>query len=97
MPVGFELAFGSLLEKAWNLGIGDPQDSPVLQEIYTQRNLKLKSCSIIHILGYNYVFYFPYSYLLTLMLCEIRIPKDILQKVPTVLLFSLEVMYRYYL
>lgn len=30
MPVGFELAFGSLLEKAWNLGIGVPQDSPVL-------------------------------------------------------------------
>ncbi|XP_044485621.1 (-)-kolavenyl diphosphate synthase TPS28, chloroplastic-like isoform X2 [Mangifera indica] len=43
MPIGFEVAFPSLLEIARSLGIQvpEPDDSPVLQKIYTKRNLKL--------------------------------------------------------
>ncbi|KAM7253951.1 hypothetical protein ACFE04_031633 [Oxalis oulophora] len=63
MPIGFEVAFPSLLEIARSLNIDVPQDSPVLQEIYERRNLKLT-----------------------------RIPKEILHKVPTTLLHSLEGM-----
>lgn len=40
MPIGFEVAFPSLLELSRNLGIEVP-DSPFLKEIYRQRNLKL--------------------------------------------------------
>ncbi|KAL6339653.1 hypothetical protein AAG906_034738 [Vitis piasezkii] len=43
MPIGFEVAFPSLLEIAEDMGIEVPDDSPVLQEIYAQRDLKLKS------------------------------------------------------
>ncbi|KAL6339780.1 hypothetical protein AAG906_034866 [Vitis piasezkii] len=64
MPIGFEVAFPSLLEIAEDMGIEVPDDSPVLQEIYAQRDLKLKSW----------------------------IPKDIMHRVPTTLLFSLEGM-----
>lgn len=63
MPIGFEVAFPSLLEIAEDMGIEVPDDSPVLQEIYAQRDLKLK-----------------------------KIPKDIMHRVPTTLLFSLEGM-----
>ncbi|KAF2321639.1 hypothetical protein GH714_000826 [Hevea brasiliensis] len=41
MPIGFEVAFPSLLELARKLDIEVPEDSPVLQEIYASRNLKL--------------------------------------------------------
>ncbi|KAH7863456.1 hypothetical protein Vadar_017731 [Vaccinium darrowii] len=58
----FEIAFPALIEKAKKLDIQVP-DSPVLQEIYARRNLKL-----------------------------IRIPRDIMHKVPTTLLHSLEGM-----
>ena len=40
MPIGFEVAFPSLLEIAQKLGIEVP-DSPFLKEIYKQRNVKL--------------------------------------------------------
>ncbi|KAM7527190.1 hypothetical protein LguiB_030600 [Lonicera macranthoides] len=64
MPIGFEVAFPSLLEIARKLGIEVfPEESPVLQEIYARRNVKLT-----------------------------RIPKDIMHRVPTTLLHSLEGM-----
>ncbi|KDP21454.1 hypothetical protein JCGZ_21925 [Jatropha curcas] len=63
MPIGFEVAFPSLIELASKLDIEVPEDSPVLQQIYASRNLKLK-----------------------------KIPKDIMHKVPTTLLHSLEGM-----
>ncbi|KAM3373697.1 ent-copalyl diphosphate synthase 5 [Capsicum galapagoense] len=63
MPIGFEVAFPSLIEIAKKLGIDIPYDSPVLQDIYARRQLKLT-----------------------------RIPKDIMHKVPTTLLHSLEGM-----
>ncbi|KAG5567579.1 hypothetical protein RHGRI_002949 [Rhododendron griersonianum] len=62
MPIGFEVAFPSLIERARKLDIQVPDDSdPILQEIYARRNLKLT-----------------------------RIPKDIMHKVATTLLHSLE-------
>ncbi|MCD9558859.1 Gly-Xaa carboxypeptidase [Datura stramonium] len=41
MPIGFEVAFPSLIEIAKKLAIDIPYDSPVLQEIYARRQLKL--------------------------------------------------------
>lgn len=42
MPIGFEVAFPSLIERARKLDIQVPDDSdPILQEIYARRNLKL--------------------------------------------------------
>ncbi|XP_024017389.1 ent-copalyl diphosphate synthase, chloroplastic [Morus notabilis] len=41
MPIGFEVAFPSLLEKARTINLEVPDDSPVLQEIYARRDLKL--------------------------------------------------------
>lgn len=41
MLVGFEVAFPSLIEIAQRLDIEVPDDLPVLQEIYAQRNVKL--------------------------------------------------------
>ncbi|XP_057474257.1 ent-copalyl diphosphate synthase 1-like [Actinidia eriantha] len=41
MPIGFEVAFPSLIEIARKLDIQVPIDSPILQEIYARRNLKL--------------------------------------------------------
>lgn len=41
MPIGFEVAFPSLIEIGKKLGIDFPYDSPVLQEIYARRTLKL--------------------------------------------------------
>ncbi|XP_055831297.1 ent-copalyl diphosphate synthase 1 [Solanum dulcamara] len=63
MPIGFEVAFPSLIEIAKKLDLDIPYDSPVLQDIYARRQLKLT-----------------------------RIPKDIMHKVPTTLLHSLEGM-----
>nr|XP_010918399.1 ent-copalyl diphosphate synthase 1, chloroplastic isoform X2 [Elaeis guineensis] len=63
MPIGFEIAFPSLLEIAKSLGLELPYDDPALQDIYASRNLKLK-----------------------------RIPKDVMHKLPTTLLHSLEGM-----
>ncbi|XP_038973217.1 ent-copalyl diphosphate synthase 1, chloroplastic-like [Phoenix dactylifera] len=63
MPIGFEIAFPSLLEIAKALGLELPYDDPALQDIYASRNLKLK-----------------------------RIPNDVLHKLPTSLLYSLEGM-----
>ncbi|XP_010522728.1 PREDICTED: ent-copalyl diphosphate synthase, chloroplastic [Tarenaya hassleriana] len=63
MPIGFEVAFPSLLDIARRLDIDVPYDSPVLQEIHSKKNLKLT-----------------------------RIPKEIMHKVPTTLLHSLEGM-----
>jgi ent-copalyl diphosphate synthase len=42
MPIGFEVAFPSLLAIAKELDIEVPDDSTFLQEIYARRNLKLK-------------------------------------------------------
>ncbi|KAK4376276.1 hypothetical protein RND71_006953 [Anisodus tanguticus] len=63
MPIGFEVAFPSLIEIAKKLCIDIPYDSPFLQDIYARRQLKLT-----------------------------RIPKEIMHKVPTTLLHSLEGM-----
>ncbi|XP_059437066.1 (-)-kolavenyl diphosphate synthase TPS28, chloroplastic-like [Corylus avellana] len=63
MTIGFEVAFPSLLEIARSLNIEVADDSPVLQEIYAKRNIKLT-----------------------------RIPRDMMHKVPTTLLYSLEGM-----
>ncbi|XP_022769836.1 ent-copalyl diphosphate synthase, chloroplastic [Durio zibethinus] len=41
MPIGFEVAFPSLLEIARSLNIEVPYDSPVFQDIYAKRGLKL--------------------------------------------------------
>ncbi|XP_059625876.1 (-)-kolavenyl diphosphate synthase TPS28, chloroplastic isoform X2 [Cornus florida] len=42
MPIGFEVAFPSLIEMARKLDIEVPDDSQVLEEIYAKRNLKLR-------------------------------------------------------
>nr|QIA61387.1 terpene synthase 2 [Chiococca alba] len=41
MPIGFEVVFPSLIERAKNLDIDIPDISAILQEIYARRNLKL--------------------------------------------------------
>ncbi|KAL4362591.1 hypothetical protein GQ457_04G028030 [Hibiscus cannabinus] len=41
MPIGFEVAFPSLLEIARRLDIDVPYDSPVFKDIYEKRDLKL--------------------------------------------------------
>lgn len=42
MTIGFEVAFPSLIEMGRKLNIELPvDDSPILQEIYAKRNLKL--------------------------------------------------------
>ncbi|RDX74658.1 hypothetical protein CR513_45569, partial [Mucuna pruriens] len=63
MPIGFEVAFPSLLDLARSLNIEVPHDSPILKDILAMRDLKLK-----------------------------KIPKEVLHKVPTTLLHSLEGM-----
>ncbi|XP_052143953.1 ent-copalyl diphosphate synthase 1, chloroplastic isoform X3 [Oryza glaberrima] len=42
MPIGFEIAFPSLVEAARGLGIDFPYDHPALKGIYANRELKLK-------------------------------------------------------
>ena len=49
MPIGFEVAFPSLIEIARKLDIQVPDDSPVLQEIYARRNLKLRRSFFVYI------------------------------------------------
>ncbi|KAK7336755.1 hypothetical protein VNO77_17302 [Canavalia gladiata] len=63
MPIGFEVAFPSLLDTARSLNIEVPYDSPILKHIFAMRDLKLK-----------------------------KIPKEVLHKLPTTLLHSLEGM-----
>ncbi|TQD99301.1 hypothetical protein C1H46_015090 [Malus baccata] len=63
MPIGFEVAFPSILELARSLNLDVPDDCPVLHEIYAMRDLKLT-----------------------------RIPREIMHKVPTTLLHSVEGM-----
>ncbi|XP_038887276.1 (-)-kolavenyl diphosphate synthase TPS28, chloroplastic isoform X2 [Benincasa hispida] len=63
MPIGFEIAFPSLLQFAQKLNLQIPTHSPILQEINHRRNIKLT-----------------------------RIPKEIMHKVRTTLLHSLEGM-----
>lgn len=41
MPIGFEVAFPSILEIARSLNLEVPDDCLVLHEIYAMRNLKL--------------------------------------------------------
>ncbi|KAI7755485.1 hypothetical protein M8C21_031659 [Ambrosia artemisiifolia] len=63
MPIGFEVAFPSLIDCARKLKIEVPEDTPALKEIYARRNLKLT-----------------------------KIPMEVVHKVPTTLLHSLEGM-----
>lgn len=42
MPIGFEVALPSLIERAKKLEIDIPDDGPGLQEIYARKELKLK-------------------------------------------------------
>ncbi|CAF1702691.1 ent-copalyl diphosphate synthase, chloroplastic-like isoform X1 [Brassica napus] len=63
MPIGFEVAFPSLLEIARGINIDVPYDTPVLKDIFAKKELKLT-----------------------------RIPKEIMHKIPTTLLHSLEGM-----
>ncbi|KAL0845718.1 hypothetical protein Bca101_018964 [Brassica carinata] len=63
MPIGFEVAFPSLLEIARGINIDVPYDTPVLKDIYAKKELKLT-----------------------------RISKEIMHKIPTTLLHSLEGM-----
>jgi hypothetical protein len=41
MPIGFEVAFPSLLERARGLNIDVPNDSPILKNIFAKRDEKL--------------------------------------------------------
>ncbi|KAH1070174.1 hypothetical protein GYH30_007333 [Glycine max] len=63
MPIGFEVAFPSLLDLARSLNIEVPDESRILKNIFAMRDLKLK-----------------------------KIPREVLHKVPTTLLHSLEGM-----
>ncbi|GAB2281065.1 Gly-Xaa carboxypeptidase [Dionaea muscipula] len=65
MPIGFEVAFPAMIEKARSLGMdfSVPDKCPILHEIYAKRRIKLT-----------------------------RIPWDIMHRVPTTLLHSLEGM-----
>lgn len=42
MPIGFEVAFPSLLNIARSLNIEVPYDSPILKDIFAMRDQKLK-------------------------------------------------------
>nr|KYP70695.1 hypothetical protein KK1_009923 [Cajanus cajan] len=63
MPIGFEVAFPSLLDLARGLKIEVPENSPILNKIFAMKDVKLT-----------------------------RIPRDMMHKVPTTLLHSLEGM-----
>ncbi|KAK7396372.1 hypothetical protein VNO78_17330 [Psophocarpus tetragonolobus] len=63
MPIGFEVAFPSLLDLARGLDIEVPENCPILNKIFAMRNVKLT-----------------------------RIPREMMHKVPTSLLHSLEGM-----
>lgn len=47
MPIGFEVAFPSLLNIARSLNIEVPEDSPILKDIFAMRDLKLKKYIIL--------------------------------------------------
>jgi ent-copalyl diphosphate synthase len=49
MPIGFEIAFPSLVEAARGLGIDFPYDHPALKGIYANRELKLKRYKSIRV------------------------------------------------
>lgn len=58
MPIGFEVAFPSLLERARGLNIDVPNDSPILKNIFEKRDEKLtRYLSCCH----NYVSTMPIS------------------------------------
>jgi ent-copalyl diphosphate synthase len=46
MPIGFEIAFPSLIEIAKGLGVDFPYDHQALQDIYANREIKMKRCII---------------------------------------------------
>lgn len=48
MPIGFEVAFPSLLDIARSMNIEVPHDSPFLRHIFAVRDLKLKKYVHIH-------------------------------------------------
>lgn len=45
MPIGFEIAFPSLMQMAKDLGLEVPFDDPSLQNINAMRDIKLKRFS----------------------------------------------------
>lgn len=61
MPIGFEVAFPSLLEIARSLDIEVPYDSPVLQKIYDKRNLKLTRYVAIIIMFVTFLDFIRYN------------------------------------
>ncbi|OEL25993.1 Ent-copalyl diphosphate synthase 1, chloroplastic [Dichanthelium oligosanthes] len=63
MPIGFEIAFPSLIEIAKSLRVEFPYDHQALQGIYASREIKMK-----------------------------RIPKEVMHRVPTTILHSIEGM-----
>ncbi|KAI7747801.1 hypothetical protein M8C21_010824, partial [Ambrosia artemisiifolia] len=48
MPIGFEVAFPSLINMARMLKLEVPKDTPAMKEIYARRNLKLTKQEIMH-------------------------------------------------
>lgn len=46
MPIGFEIAFPSLLDVARGLNVEVPHDSPILKRILALRNVKLTRYTI---------------------------------------------------
>lgn len=57
MPIGFELAFPSLIEIAKSLGVDFPYDHQSLQGIYSSREIKMKRYIYIHTRLYRYKIY----------------------------------------
>lgn len=47
MPIGFEVAFPSLLDIARGLNIEVPDDSPILKDIFAKRDEKLTRYVIV--------------------------------------------------
>lgn len=50
MPIGFEVAFPSLLDIARGLNIEVPDDSPILNDIFAKRNEKLTRLVVVMIM-----------------------------------------------
>lgn len=50
MPIGFEVAFPSLLDIARGLNIEVPDDSPILNNIFAKRNEKLTRLVVVMIM-----------------------------------------------
>ncbi|CAJ1904862.1 unnamed protein product [Sphenostylis stenocarpa] len=84
MPIGFEVAFPSLLDIARGLDIEVPENSPILNKIFAMRNVKLTSnVKKLPLMCVS---------LLCGPWCGDRIPREMMHKVPTSLLHSLEGM-----